>query len=491
MSHFKSLLLTGFLSCAGAAALGEPPEFLQNVGPIFSEFDLTLSSGHRIEALGPLFYHEWNETQETLAFPPLWSLTTDPSMGFKEFDLLYPIITYDVYGTQHRWQFCQVLNVVGGPTSNDTIKNRHTLFPIYWDQRSSDPSENYTAVFPFYGTLRRHFFRDEIFFVMFPFYGQSRKKDVVTDNYLYPLFHLRHGDGLTGWQFWPLIGHEHKDVTTRTNGFNEIQTIPAHDNRFVLWPLYFNDHTGLGTTNPIWMQGSLPLYSIERSPARDSTTIIWPFFSHIDSREKGYREWDAPWPLIEFARGPGKTTSRVWPFFSQAHSPTLESDFYLWPIYKYNRARLDPLDRRRSRVVFFLYDKTIDKNTETGAQSESTSLWPFYLYRRSFTGNERLQVLAVLEPFLRGSHKIPRDYSPIWSIWRTEKNPKTGTTSHSLLWNLYRSDSSPKEKKVSAICGLFQHQSTDETSRTRLFYITVSHKKSRAVAVTPPKSLSE
>ena len=43
-------------------------------------------------------------------------------------------------------------------------------------------------------------FRDEIFFVMFPIYSQTRKKDVVTDNYLYPFFHLRHGDGLHGWQ---------------------------------------------------------------------------------------------------------------------------------------------------------------------------------------------------------------------------------------------------------------------------------------------------
>jgi len=84
------------------------------------------------------------------------------------------------------------------------------LFPIYFQQRSPDPGLNYTAVVPFYGRLENRLFRDEIRFVLFPLYGQSRKKDVVTDNYLYPFFHVRHGDALQGWQFWPLAGYDTK-----------------------------------------------------------------------------------------------------------------------------------------------------------------------------------------------------------------------------------------------------------------------------------------
>ena len=74
---------------------------------------------------------------------------------------------------------------------------RFTLFPIYFQQRSPDPKENYTALASFYGHLRNRLFRDEIFFVMFPIYSETRKRDVVTENYLYPFFDLRHGDGLT------------------------------------------------------------------------------------------------------------------------------------------------------------------------------------------------------------------------------------------------------------------------------------------------------
>ena len=258
-----------------------------SAGPLFDEFPLTLAPGHRIEALGPLFYNEQKGTQQTWAVPPLLSYSQDPAPGLKEFDFLYPVLTCDRYGQQYRWQFCQFLSFAGGPTQRENARDRFTLFPLYFQQRSSDPSEDYTAVVPFYGHLKHRLFKDEISFVMFPFYAETRKKDVVTDNYVYPLFHLRRGDGLKGWQFWPLGGHEQKVITTRTNLFNEVQTVPGHDDWFALWPLFFNDHTGLGTTNPVWQQTSLPAYSLTRSPLRDSTTVLWPsLHPHDGSREE-------------------------------------------------------------------------------------------------------------------------------------------------------------------------------------------------------------
>jgi hypothetical protein len=454
----------------GAPLCSRAADFL-SAGPLFHEFYLTLVPGHRTEALGPLFYQEEAETQRTWAVPPLISYTTDTATDLKEIDFLYPLLTYDRYGDQYRWQFIQLFSLAGGPYPEDPSRTRFTIFPLYFQQRSSHPSQNYTAFFPFYGRLKHRLFRDEIYFIMFPIFGETKKKDVVTDNYLFPIFHLRHGPGLQGWQFWPLVGHEHKEVTTVTNGYNEQVTVPGHDGLFILWPIFFNDHLGIGTTNNDWQQGVLPLYSFERSPLRDSTTVIWPFFSKIDDREKQYREWDAPWPFVEFARGPGKTTTRVWPFFSQSHNATLEDDFYLWPVYKYSRARLDPLDRTRTRILFFLFSDTIDRNTETHASARRTYLLPFFLKRRDLNGNTRLQVFAPLEPFVPGSHKIERDYSPLWSVWRQEANARTGASSQSLLWNLYRRDAAPGHKKVSLFFGLFQYQSGPEGGRTRLFYI--------------------
>jgi hypothetical protein len=444
---------------------------LSDAGPLFDEFDLTLDAGRRTEAAGPLFYSQHRDLERIWAVPPLLSYTHDPATESTEFDFLYPIFTYDKFGDQYRWQLCQLLSLAGGATQNETVRDRFTLFPLYFQQRSTDPTQNYTAFVPFYGHILHRLFRDEVYFIMMPIYVQSRKKDVVTDNYVYPLFHLRKGNGLSGWQFWPIVGHEHKNVTTRTNSFNEIETIGAHDRQFVLWPIYSQEYSALGTDNPQLIRSVLPFYSIQRSPARDSTTVLWPFFARIDDREKNYVEWQTPWPLVEMARGEGKHTTRVWPFYSHATNNILESDFIMWPIYKYNRAHADPLDRRRARIVFWLYSDTVVKNTETGGTSRRTDVLPFFTHRRDFNGNTRLQCLAILEPFLPGSKSIERDYSQVWSLWVSEHNAKTGASSQSLLWNLYRHEKTAASTKWSALFGLFHYQSNEHGKRLRLFYV--------------------
>src|SRR2546422_2453417 len=125
-------------------------------------------------------------TERMGRIPPLGSLTRDPGTESVEFDFVYPLLTYDRYGEQYRWQFFQLLSFAGGPTQVESARNRFTIFPFYFQQRSSVPEENYTAVAPFYGHLKNRLFHDEIFFVMFPFYAETRKKDLITDNYVYP-----------------------------------------------------------------------------------------------------------------------------------------------------------------------------------------------------------------------------------------------------------------------------------------------------------------
>jgi hypothetical protein len=454
-----------------------------SAGLLFERFDLTLNPGTRTEVMGPLFYEQQKETEHTWAFPPLMSYSQDPAYEVEEFDFAYPVFTYDRYGKQYRWQLFQLLSGAGGPSQVETNRDRFDLFPIYFQQRSSDPTENYTALLPFYGTIKNRLFRRQIHFVMWPAYCQTIKGyqgDIVTDNYMVPFFHLRHGPGLKGWQLWPFVGSEHKDVTTVTNGFDEIETVPAHDKFFAVWPVYYNEHSNLGTTHPVWQMGVIPAFTKERSPKRDSTTVLWPFFTHITEREKKYDEWDAPWPFVEFARGEGKTTSRVWPFYSHARGPFLETGFFLWPIYKYEAIHSPPLERRRNRGLFFVYSDIQEKSTETGKMRRRTDVWPLWTWQHDFNGNTRLQIVAPLEVYTLGSHKIPRDYSPVWSVWRSEKNAKTGATSQSLLWNLYRREAAPDRKKVSALFGLFQYRAQAGGKQVRLFYIPFGKSKGTA-----------
>jgi hypothetical protein len=442
-----------------------------SAGPMFDQFALVLDAGQRTEAVGPFFYDQHKDSEKTWAVPPLLAYDADPGTESGEFDLVYPVMTYEWYGMEYRWQLAQLLSFSGGQDPDGATAKRFTLFPLYFQQRSSNPDENYTALFPLYGRLQNRLFRDDIFFILFPIYGESRKRDIVTDNYLYPFFHLRRGDGLRGWQFWPLAGNEHKDVTTKTNGFGETETIGGHNKSFFLWPLYLRQNTGSGTDNPEKFRASIPLYAWSRSPQRDSTSVLWPFFTWIDDRTNEYHEWEGPYPFVIVARGEGKTATRCWPLFGRARSDTLESDFYLWPLYKYNRVHAGALDKERTRILFYLFSDINERNTETGAERRRVDLWPLYVWHHDFDGNRRLQILAPVETALHDNRGVERNWSPLWSLWRSENNPWSGASSQSLLWNLYRRDATPESRKCSLLFGFFQYQSDAEMKKVRLFYI--------------------
>jgi hypothetical protein len=181
---------------------------------------------------------------------------------------------------------------------------------------------------------------------------------------------------------------------------------------------------------------------------------------------------------VVFGDGPGKHTRRVWPIYSRSSNGILESDFYLWPVYKYNRITSAPLDRERTRILFFLYSNASEKSTETGAARLRRDLWPFFTSRRDFNGDTTFQVLSILEPLLPNNKSIDRNYSPIWALWRTEKTAKTGAHSESFLLNLYRHESSPGHKKLSLLFGLFQYRSSPDERHWRLFYLPAGKAKS-------------
>jgi hypothetical protein len=474
ISIFVSLAV--LFAAARSSVLASPAADSDAVsaGFLFDQFKLTLTEGERTEAAGPFYYSEKNIEDQTVAYPPFFSRYEDPAVNTTEYQVLYPLLNCEHYGGEWRWQFAQMLSFAGGRQPDETLTHRFTLFPFYFQQRSAETKLDYTAVFPFYGHLQNRLFRDKIYFVMFPLYGQSQHKDIVTDNYLYPIVHVRHGEGLQGWQVWPVAGHEHKVITQETNGFGDVSLNPGYDKSFLFWPLWLRQDSGLGTADPDNFRASIPLFVKERSPLRDQTSVLWPVFTWVEERGRKYHEWEGPWPFVIFARGEGKTTSRVWPIFSESHNATQESDSYLWPLYRYKRLHADPLDQQRRSVLFYLYVNVLERNTGTGTHEQRISLWPLYTWNRDFNGNRRLQVLAPLEVVLPTNRGLLRNWSPLWSLWRAEANPLSGSESQSFLWNLYRREASPGQKKISLLFGLFQYQREGAYHQTHLFYLNIS-----------------
>ena len=441
-----------------------------SAGPAWQKFNLTLADGTRTEIAGPFYYREESEGQSTEAWPPFYSHYSDTNVAAVEDDFLFPLLSREAYGREYRWQLAQLFSFAGGGVADGGDARRFTLYPLYFQQRSADTNLDYTAVVPFYGHIKNRLMLNDVYFIMFPLYSETRKHDMVTDNYLYPFFSLRRGDHLRGWKFWPLMGREHKDITSATNGFGDVSLVPGHDNLFVLAPFYYHNSTDLGTDDPKKFLAVFPFYVQSRSPQRDSTSVIWPFFTWIDDRERKYHEWQGPWPFVIFTRGEGKHTSRVFPIFSQSRDSRFESDSYLWPLYQYHGYHTELLEQKKTRMMFYLYENTVEKNVTTGAQKHRVDMWPFFSWQKDTVGNERLQVFSPLESVLPGQRGIERNWSPLWAVWRAEDNATNGHRSRSLLWNLYRSETTPVAKNTSLLFGLFQYKYDGATEKLRLFY---------------------
>src|SRR5438477_8043566 len=129
------------------------------LGPAFQEFHLTLAPGHRTEAIGPLFYHEQKESTRVWAVPPLFSYTLDDEVDFAEFDFVYPVLTYDRYGSEYRFQIFQLSSFAWGQTQSENNVSRFTLFSLYFQQCSAISEKNYTAIVPLYSNLKNRLFR--------------------------------------------------------------------------------------------------------------------------------------------------------------------------------------------------------------------------------------------------------------------------------------------------------------------------------------------
>lgn len=452
-----------------------------DLGPVYDRFPLTREPGERTEILGPFFSSETTDTERGWTFSPIVNFRKNPGVEGMFVDFVYPIVTHDQYGEEYRFQIFQIFSFAGGQSSQSEtnhLKRRFTLFPFYFHQRSANPKENYTAVWPIYGTLQNRILRDYVKWIAWPIYVRTDKRQLRTDNYLLPIFHVRSGPGTKGWQAWPVIGVEKKEITTTTNLVDEVVTVPGYRKLSILWPIYFNNDLGIGSTNQERQRVVLPFYASLTSPARDTTAYGFPIgYTRIENRELKYKERGMPWPLIVVARGEGKHANRVWPIYSRAQTPTHRSDFVLWPVYKYNRVTVAPLDRERTRILFFLYSRTIERNTEAGTARKRNEFWPLYSATQDHNGNQRFQVFSLLEPLLPGNQTVERLYSPMWSVWRSEKNPKTGASSKSLLWNLYRNDQTKTEKKVTFLFGLFQYERNEQGRRVRLFYVPLGKEK--------------
>ena len=432
-------------------------------GPAWHEFPQVLQPGTATEAFGPVWGTAQGDGERTWRFSPLVSHHEDAGTERSEYEVLYPVFTYDRFGTEYAARFLQFLEYTGSRTVDDESKDRRTLFPFFFYQKSTNPTNGYWGVLPFYGTVKNRLFRDEVHFVLAPLWVTSRKRDVQTKNLLLPFFSWRHGGGVRGWQAWPLAGVESREITHKKDADGDDVLVPGHSRTFVALPFFIHERTGLGTPDAMTNRFYFPFYTETRSAAMDHTSVL--FFGHRTNRVEQFTEWSTPWPFAGWAHGPGKTARRVWPLFGQAQTPSLRSDFVLWPLYTHRGARGPSFERDRTRLLYFGYSDQRVANPDSGEEFRRRDLWPLFTQRRELNGQTRLQVLAPVEPLLPNNKSIERLYTPLWSLYRAESDPKTGCASQSLLWNVWRREVTPEARRTSLLFGLVHTETSGGVRR--------------------------
>lgn len=414
--RFITFFLTLFLALTAGSLAAEARVF--TLWPAIDYRSSTETDYSSLHLLGPLIKYERRGAEHDLALRPFYYRNWIRESSSGEF--LYPFAT--AKSSDHRtfWQSLQLLQYDFGERESGS-QNRAMLFPfLFYGETAAE--QEYFAFFPFGGRLHEKFGRDRIRFALFPLYSQTQKKDTTITNVLWPLFAKVTGENETGLKFWPLFGFSEKEGVYRK--------------RFFLWPIFFRDDLALDTESPRRRRAAFPFYLSVESPDKVSRSLLWPFFHYRRDNRKGVEEWDLPWPLVRISHGEEREGRRFLPFYADERSNGFRKRSFLWPIYRIEELHSPMIDRRRDRVLFFLFSRLQENKREAlPASKHRIDFWPLFSFQRK-DGMAHFHTLSLLEPFFPENQGIQRNWSPLWRFYQARWDDQ-GNAVSSFLWNLY------------------------------------------------------
>jgi len=313
------------------------------------------------------------------------------------------------------------------------------VWPFYFSRATGEAPTSYQAWFPLGGTMVNRFGQDRLSWVLFPFYARFEKRGVVTTAAPWPLLRWSEGGGQSGFALWPLYGE-----TRRADGGSE---------RYALWPLVYHREMPVdgNTSERAVNRGFLPFYASDVAPGYRSETWLWPFFGYVDrSAPFQYRANNYLWPLWVQGRGDDRRVNRWAPFYSHSVIKGTEKHWVLWPLWRRQRWPDGAIEQTRTQVLFALYHDTVQRSRTTPslAPARKRHLWPVFSEWDNGAGRRQVQVLSPLEVFLPHSEEVRQAWSPLFSVYRYERQ-SDGASRHSLLWDgvTYRSAPGAQERE--------------------------------------------
>lgn len=461
------MLMLTILWCASSSFADDGT--LSSFWPLYDYRASDRADYQSLHLLGPILKYETKGFETEYAVRPLFYRAAD-DQGTSQTDVLYPLFGHKSDKGSSSFHLLHLLNYDFGDRETGS-RNRSYLFPFFF--YGEEEQGSYGAFFPLWGTLYNWFGKDRISFRLFPLYSRTERDTTRVDNLLWPFFARISGENESGYKFWPIYGQSSKQGVYRK--------------KFFLWPIFFSESKGLDSDNPEELRAAWPFYVSRESVESSYRAVLWPFFSRTVNRNKGYEVWNTPWPLVRITKGDDYHGFKFLPFYADETLDEKRQRWYLWPLYKIEEMNTELVERRRDRVLFFLYSDTRESQWETGESLRRVHFWPLFGYQER-NGVSHLHVLSLLEPFFPENQSLERLWSPLWRVYQ-QKWDAQGNHVVSLLWNLYwrerQGDSvawelfplieyrkvSDQSKGFKFLKGLVSYNSNADGKQLKLFYL--------------------
>lgn len=513
------------------------PAFYQ-VGP----FSVAATKEEQNWSWLPFLHYSNNPEQKWWAVTPLYSVYEDKVQNRKSTHVLWPLWRSErraqSWAAEDRrsWSVFPVFHSMRevdkryGPNKNQYLfplyyqgsqpeqKGKYfILFPFVWygeNARMVVPlfpkrPQTFAAVWPLMGHFENYWNRHTIDYVLWPLYvrsieGQDPEVDKITHySFIWPIFGYFDSKVMGGFNVWPLVSRvEKKDDYIRA---------------YWLWPLghYRYEKVPEWTDKRSEETWFIPFYVDAKTP-KYKFNMVFPFYGDLDMkgrRSRGYalaiyntnenfrsgiRNHRLLWFLFrwttkidpnprydEFVLHPEPMQGGgFFPFYVKQKNSEKLRVIAPWPIYTLKKDF--DADRTYTRQYLFpfyaLTKKTysVAENGEQRAPEVKRYIWPFYRKTTLKDGSTYTNI-PQLFPTL-DVEELDRNYAPFWSIYRAERDPKTGARNEMIFGSLYRtakdSDGS-RHKQLNLLVYKSKRSRSAEgerTGETQLLFGLIKHR---------------
>jgi hypothetical protein len=435
MRHPLLLVVAALLSAVGCAS---SPRTENQSWPFRYEQEVP-TGGKSIDFPFP-FGRWWEDpvtTADEIQVRPIYRRIRNREEQSVEHQVLWPIFKYkESPGKKQTWLLPFVYDRTVEVPSTGKRDRDWMVFPFFG---GTDADEgDYFLIFPFVGNTHNLFGSERIEWFGWPFYVRARDREYESNYIFWPLIGWGEGGGKRMFRILPFYGEKSNEGRSWR--------------RNLLWPFFSWGEEELNTKYPIRYFFFFPFYGQNRSDVAWQTTVLYPFFMFSGS-ERGWREYQAPWPLFRYKTHPYGYALRVWPFYSHSEFYDEEGridsrqNYYFWPLIWDSRFVV-PRGRQEYTLVVPFYRRSRYFSTDDEDLGGDVQIWPLYRLRVNEDGSRVLSVLGLI-PF---------------SNWRSFE------ANWSFLWTVVeaRRSADGKERSQSWLFGLIQHRSGEKGSYTGL-----------------------